>query len=71
MSVICVEHRIASYWAGKNCHGNSITVSIGRCKQPLQWTFFCHDFERNVHGLESHVCWVKQDARALRGIRRG
>ena len=27
--------------------------------------------ERNVHGLESHVRWVKQDARALRGIRRG
>ena len=25
----------------KNCHGNSIKV--GRCKQPLQWTFFCHD----------------------------
>ena len=63
VSVICVEHRIASYWAEKNCHGNSIKV--GRCKQPLQWTFFCHDSrtQRTWIGIACVLGWNRMRVR--------
>ena len=39
---VCDMRRAPNYFllSRKKCHGNSITV--GRCKQPLQWIFFCH-----------------------------